>query len=179
MSAGDPMTDQPVPAAPAYPTSDEYRRGWDAGYAAAPAPTAPAGLREFRFTTWDDTPLVITVDDEDPGDMGEPRNLIDYDDGPTTYVSVRAAVASPSEEPGPCPDDVLNGTYDRGFDDGQHAASPSEEPGLDVETWNAAIQRAIETIGGLPSDGSPLHINRSAALNALLGDARLAKEPGS
>ena len=46
---------------------------------------------EYRFTQWDDTVLVVTVDDDDPGDMGEPRTLTDYDDGPTTYVSVRAA----------------------------------------------------------------------------------------
>jgi hypothetical protein len=46
--------------------------------------------REYRFTTWDDTTLVVTVTDEDPGDMGEPRMLVDYDDGPTSYVSVKA-----------------------------------------------------------------------------------------
>ena len=62
-----------------------------------------------RFTQWDDTVLVVTVDDDDPGDMGEPRTLTDYDDGPTTYVSVRAANRYP----------------------------PPAEPTLDVERWHA------------------------------------------
>lgn len=45
--------------------------------------------REFRFVTWDDTTLVITVDEVDPGDMGEPRMLTDFDNK-TSHVSVRA-----------------------------------------------------------------------------------------
>lgn len=55
--------------------------------------TDTAKAREYRFTTWDDTTLIITVDEIDPGDMGEPRMLVDYDNGPTTYVSVRDTLA--------------------------------------------------------------------------------------
>jgi hypothetical protein len=52
--------------------------------------------RHFAFQTWDGRILVITVDDDDPGDMGEPRTVTDYDVN-TTYVSVRAK--QPAEEP--------------------------------------------------------------------------------
>jgi hypothetical protein len=76
---------------------DEALALYEANLAAAPVDRD--GLREYRFLTWDDTPLVVTVDDHDPGDMGEPRMLVDYDNGPTTYVSVRAAVSEPKERP--------------------------------------------------------------------------------
>jgi len=69
-----------------------------------------------RFTQWDDTVLVVTVDDDDPGDMGEPRTLTDYDDGPTTYVSVRAANRYP----------------------------PPAEPTLDVERLARALHRSYD-----------------------------------
>lgn len=59
--------------------------------------TDTAKAREYRFTTWDDTTLIITVDEIDPGDMGEPRMLVDYDNGPTTYVSVRATLDAERE----------------------------------------------------------------------------------
>lgn len=59
--------------------------------------TDTAKAREYRFTTWDDTTLIITVDEDDPGDMGEPRMLVDYDNGPTTYVSVRTTLDAERE----------------------------------------------------------------------------------
>ena len=61
--------------------------------------TDAEGLREWRFEQWDGTFLVVSVDESDPGDIGEPRTLIDYEDGPTHYLSVAALRSSESATP--------------------------------------------------------------------------------
>jgi hypothetical protein len=60
-------------------------------------PASPDLRAEYRFTTWGDSTLVITVDDDDPGDIGEPREVFDYD-ADTAYVSVRAALGETPHE---------------------------------------------------------------------------------
>lgn len=47
-----------------------------------------AATREFRFTTWTGSTFVVTVDETDPGDMGEPRSVVA--DG-VAYLSVAAS----------------------------------------------------------------------------------------
>jgi hypothetical protein len=46
------------------------------------------GLRAVRFELWDGTTLVVSVDEEDPGDIGEPRS-VSMDN--VTYLSARTS----------------------------------------------------------------------------------------
>jgi hypothetical protein len=48
-----------------------------------------SGLREVEYLTWDGRRLVVSVSDEDPGDMGEPRS---FESEGVSYLTVRAAL---------------------------------------------------------------------------------------
>jgi hypothetical protein len=63
-------------------------------YRRAEAATA-ARSDEIEYLTWDGRRLVVTVTDDDPGDMGEPRSV--ESDG-VTYLTVRAVLTGDLRE---------------------------------------------------------------------------------
>ncbi len=72
--------------------------------------------------------------------------------------------------------------YERGYEDGRRAASPSEEPGLDVERLARAIdhhEHASYDVMQLNPDHLSYYSLASCGEAIAAEYARLAKEPGS
>jgi hypothetical protein len=58
------------------------------------AAVALAHDQPSEYLTWDGRRLVVSVSDEDPGDMGEPRS---FESEGVSYLTVRAALSGSSD----------------------------------------------------------------------------------